>query len=65
MKRFLNVALNVVIAVSLLILLASLIWYIWDPANRELAAKITVTLLVVFVGGMFAKFTMIMREELR
>lgn len=61
MKLFLNVA----IVVSLLILLASLIWYIWDPANRELAKKISATLLVVFVGEMFAKFTMIMREELR
>lgn len=60
MKLFLNVA----IVVSLLILLASLIWYIWDPANRELAKKISATLLVVFVGEMFAKFAMIMREEL-
>ncbi len=60
MKLFLNVA----IVVSLLILLASLIWYIWDPANQELAKKISATLLVVFVGEMFAKFAMIMREEL-
>lgn len=60
MKRFLNFA----IVVSLLILFASLIWYIWDPANRELAEKIMTTLLVVFVGEMFAKFAMIMREEL-
>lgn len=60
MKLFLNVA----IVVSLLILLASLIWYIWDPANRKLAKKISATLLVVFVGEMFAKFAMIMREEL-
>lgn len=60
MKLFLNVA----IVVSLLILLASLIWYIRDPANRELAKKISATLLVVFVGEMFAKFAMIMREEL-
>ena len=59
MKRFLNVA----IVVSLLILLASLTWYIWDPANRELAKKISETLLVVFVGEMFTKFAMIMREE--
>lgn len=60
MKLFLNAA----IVVSLLILFASLIWYIWDPANRELAKKIIATLLVVFVGEMFAKFAMIMREEL-
>ena len=60
MKLFLNVA----IVVSLLILLASLILYIWDPANRELAKKISATLLVVFVGEMFAKFAMIMREKL-
>lgn len=60
MKLFLNIA----IVVSLLILFASLIWYIWDPANRELAKKIIVTLLVVFVGEMFIKFAMIMREEL-
>lgn len=60
MKLFLNVA----IVVSLLILFASLIWYIWDPANHELAKKIITTLLVVFVGEMFAKFAMIMREEL-
>lgn len=60
MKRFLNAA----IVVSLLILFASLIWYIWDPANQELAKKIIATLLVVFVGEMFAKFAMIMREEL-
>lgn len=59
MRLFLNVA----IVVSLLILLASLIWYIWDPANRELAKKISETLLVVFVGEMFTKFAMIMREE--
>ena len=60
MKRFLNVA----IVVSLLTLFASLIWYIWDLANQELAKKIVATLLVVFVGEMFAKFAMIMREEL-
>lgn len=60
MKLFLNVA----IVVSLLILFASLIWYIWDPANHELVKKIIATLLVVFVGEMFAKFAMIMREEL-
>ena len=60
MKRFLNIA----IVVSLLTLFASLIWYIWDPANQELAKKIIATLLVVFVGEMFAKFAMIMREEL-
>lgn len=60
MKRFLNI----VIVASLSILFASLIWYIWDPANRELAKKISATLLVVFVGEMFAKFAMIMREEL-
>lgn len=60
MKLFLNIA----IVVSLLILFASLIWYIWDPANQELAKKIIATLLVVFVGEMFAKFAMIMREEL-
>lgn len=60
MRLFLNVA----IVVSLLILLASLIWYIWDPVNQELAKKISATLLVVFVGEMFAKFAMIMREEL-
>lgn len=60
MKLFLNVA----IVVSLLILFASLIWYIWDPANHELAKKIITTLLVVFVGEMFIKFAMIMREEL-
>lgn len=59
MKLFLNIA----IVVSLLILFASLIWYIWDPANQELAKKIIATLLVVFVGEMFAKFAMIMREE--
>lgn len=55
MKRFLNIA----IVVSLLILFASLICYIWDPANQELAKKIIATLLVVFVGEMFAKFAMI------
>lgn len=60
MKLFLNVA----IVVSLLILFASLIWYIWDPANRELAEKIIVTLLVVFITGVFAKLVVIMREEL-
>lgn len=60
MKTFLNVA----IVVSLLILFASLIWYIWDPVNQELAKKIVATLLVVFVGEMFTKFAMIMREEL-
>lgn len=60
MKRFLNI----VIVVSLLILLASLIWCIWDPANQELAKKISKTFLIVFVGGMFVKVTMIMREEL-
>lgn len=60
MKRFLNI----VIVASLSILLASLIWYIWDPANQELAKKIIATLLVVFVGEMFTKFAMIMREEL-
>lgn len=60
MKQFLNV----VIVVSLLILLASLIWYIWDPVNRELAKKISETLLIVFVGGMFAKFAMIIQKEL-
>lgn len=64
MKRFLKRFLNVAIVVSLLILFASLIWYIWDPANHELAKKIITTLLVVFVGEMFAKFAMIMREEL-
>ena len=60
MKQFLNIA----IVVSSLILFASLIWYIWDPADQELAKKIIATLLVVFVGEMFAKFAMIMREEL-
>ena len=60
MKRFLNIA----IVVSLLTLFASLIWYIWDPANQEFAKKIIATLLVVFAGEMFAKFAMIMREEL-
>lgn len=60
MKQFLNV----VIVVSLLILLASLIWYIWDPVNRELAKKISETLLVVFVGGMFEKVTIIIPKEL-
>lgn len=60
MKKFLNIA----IVISLLILFASLIWYIWDTANHELAKKIIKTLLVVFVGEMFAKFAMIMREEL-
>lgn len=55
MKQFLNIA----IVVSLLILFASLICYIWDPANQELAKKIIATLLVVFVGEMFAKFAMI------
>lgn len=60
MKRFLNVA----IVVSLLIMFASLIWYIWDPVNRELAKKIIATLLVVFVGEVFTKFAMIMRKEL-
>ena len=60
MKRFLNF----VIVASLSILFASLIWYIWDPANQELAKKIIATLLVVFVGEMFTKFAMIMREEL-
>lgn len=64
MKRFLKLFLNVAIVVSLLILFASLIWYIWDPANHELAKKIITTLLVVFVGEMFIKFAMIMREEL-
>ena len=64
MKKFLNVALNIAIVVSLLTLFASLIWYIWDLANQELAKKIVATLLVVFVGEMFAKFAMIMREEL-
>lgn len=60
MKTFLNVA----IVVSLLILFASLIWYIWDPANHELAKKIIATLLVVFVGEAFTKFAMIIREDL-
>ena len=60
MKQFLNVA----IVVSLLILFASLIWYIWDPANHELVKKIVATLLVVFVSEAFIKVAMIMREEL-
>lgn len=60
MKRFLNAA----IVVSLLILFASLIWYIWDPVNQELAKKIIATLLVVFVGEAFTKVAMIIREEL-
>lgn len=59
MKRFLNAA----IVVSLLILFVSLIWYIWDPANQELAKKIIATLLVVFVSEGFAKVAMIIREE--
>lgn len=60
MKQFLNAA----IVISLLILFASLIWYIWDPANQELAKKIIATLLVVFVSEAFAKVAMIIREEL-
>lgn len=64
MKQFLKLFLNVAIVVSLLTLFASLIWYIWDPANHELAKKIAATLLVVFVGEMFTKFAIIMREEL-